>query len=410
MKGRFNHLRVRSFGNTSLYLSHLKFRRFILASIILFFEISYATAADYFNVSIDVLGLPAAKIQTLDANQALGYFKQSTLIKDVPGYFGTEAVSVVLDYQDVKVVYQYLTAGGTQLKINIPSLNFTKTFAGITRDDSRHQALDYLKSKGYLSLLLQKMQKAAVSKSANSNVAGNPQSLLANLVQNDFDQQYLLRINQGLSNAEWGAGLRVGGEAARSKVLTPFYRQQLEFLDNSELTISFPLAISEQNEQKSYQVGASASLRKVINDSWNLAGGFSHAVTASESSFQAARYGGLSVTSDFHQDIGIWRLSMGNMIGYYRTYEFAGLDPDLSHMVYRNAVTASRPISIFDNNLRMDYFFIDTHYAGSNLNVTAYQEAGVALNGQALKSSWRMSFNVTSGESLGSFVNLLWIY
>jgi len=374
-----------------------------------------ASAADaMFNIRIDVPGNPAVDIATPSGNRALDYFKESEVARVVSGYSGTEPLAIHVSYPGIEIHYLFATANSSALTVKIPALGINKTFTGTTRNDSRHLALDYLKSKGYLPQMMQLVTAHTVAHTASDPVAGNPQSLLSSMVQNDFDQQFLWRIGPpATAGHEAGAGFRYGstqgnGEASRSRFLTPFYRYRFKQAPGSELSLSLPLAMTEVDGAESYQAGAALSYRSPILDHWSIAGGASYALTSSSDLIRLAQYGGISLTSDLHWDAAGWHWAMGNMVGYYRTFKLADYDPELRNTAYRNGLVASRPVSLLGTDADIDYFLIDTRYSGSSLYTRAYQEAGVALRKSGTGWNWRAAASVVASDSAtGGFISLM---
>lgn len=319
----------------------------------------------------------------------------------------------MVSYPGIDIDYQFATANSTALTIRIPALGLNRTFTGATRRDSRHLALDYLKSQGYLSQMMKLLTTHSVAHTASDPVAGNPQSQLASLVQNDYDQQFLWRIHQpDQSGSEFGAGVRYGalkndGVNTHSHAITPFYRYRFEQSPQSELSVSLPLAVAEMDGAQSYQGGLSVSFRTPIMNNWSIAGGGSYALTGSSDLERLAQYGGISITSDVHWDAGKWRFAVGNMIGHYRTFELASYDPELRNTAYRNGIVASHIVELLGTDLDVDYFLIDTRYSGSALYDPAYQEAGVALRKSNSKWNWRASASFISSDSPGGFISFM---
>ena len=387
----------------------LLLRMFVLVWLTAYFP-SISFAADSFQVAVSVAGFPSFNVQTADGQAAIDYFKETEITKVVPGYAGTQPVAVEVKYQGVKVEYQFLVVNSNVLTINIPKLGIVnKTFNGTTRQNSRQMALDYLRSNGYLSQLIALLTANSVAHNPVNPVAGNAQSFLNNLVQNDYDQQFLWRIGKSEVANELGVGFRYGatnsGEGIRSQSLIPFYRYKFKSVHGSELSISSPIVFTESNEYQSYQVAPALSYRMPVTDNWSIGAGATYAVMGVSNWIGLVSYGGASISSDVRWDMAGWRFAVGNMIGYYRTFKLADYEAGLRNVAYRNGLVMSHTVDVFGTDIDVDYFVIDTRYAGSSLSLSAQQEVGIALRKPNVKSNWRLSARFIPASDSTGFID-----
>lgn len=366
-------------------------------------------AADLFDVTIDVTGYTPLKIATANLADIGSYFRDSKIAKWVPGYTGNQPVTVSIGYAGLSLEYRFAQANSSQLILKIPEFGIDKTFAGATRTDSRHLAMEYLKAGGYQTklaeLLISKATVVTAATTASDPVAGNPQSLLAGMTRNDFDQQFMWRTNSPTSDRnEIGAGYRYGtmtegGGKGSVHAFTPFYRWKFSQRAGEEVTLSAPLAIARFSGSDSYQAGAALAYRLPILQNWTLSAGGGLALVGSSELNRLSRYGGISMTSDLHWDLSEgWRLAVGNMVGRYRTFGILGVNPELSNVVYSNALAISRSIELFGEPLRLDCSLAETRFTGSSLYVSRSQEVGVAISRTTSNRHWRIMGSVTFAE------------
>lgn len=371
--------------------------------------LSKALAADSFQVVINVAGFSSVNVITTDGQTAIDYFKEKEIAKAVPGYTGNEAVAVLVKYSGVSVEYQFLNANSNVLTIRIPELGIVnKTFNGATRSDSRQLALNYLKANGYLSQLMKSLTAKSVVNNPANPIAGNPQGLLASLVQNDYDQQFLLRTGKEDVANEAGVGVRYGipsgSDGVKSQSLVPYYRHHFESL-RGELSVSLPITLTEAKDYQAFQAITAISYRIPILSNWYVGAGASYAVMGVTNWLGLVSYGGVSVTSDFRWNVDDWKFSVGNMVGYYRTFELANYEAGLRNVAYRNGLVMSHPINLLGKDMDVDYFAIDTRYSGGQLNEPSQQELGLALRKSNAKSGWRVSASFIPSSVSSGFIS-----
>jgi hypothetical protein len=370
------------------------------------------SAADLFDVGIDVTGFAPLKIATANIADMGDYFKDSEIAKRVPGYTGTEPVAVTVAYPGLHLEYRYAQANSTQLTLKIPEFGIDKTFTGATRTDSRHLAMAYLKAGGYQTklaeLLISKATALTAATTATDPVAGNPQSLLASMVRNDFEQQFMGRVDpREIAGNGFGVGYRYGTmmEGARKgnvHALTPYHRWKMSPRVGEELTLSVPLAVTRLNATDAYQVGAALAYRLPVLSYWTVSASGSAAVVGSAELVRLSKYGGISMASDLHWDLaGGWRVAIGNMVGNYRTFEIRGVNPELHNTVFSNALVASRPLEILGDPVRIDYSLVETRYSGSSLHVPRSWEVGVAATQLRAGQQWRIAASFLSAAGSG---------
>ncbi|MCI5192650.1 MAG: hypothetical protein D3915_05925 [Candidatus Electrothrix sp. AU1_5] len=82
----------------------------------------------------------------------------------------------------------------TALSLHIPAIGVQETFIGATRDDSVDQLEEWLKSNGEDALTALMQELAAAT--PNDPIAGNPNSLMGNVVQSDYDSGFTSNVSK----------------------------------------------------------------------------------------------------------------------------------------------------------------------------------------------------------------------
>jgi hypothetical protein len=361
--------------------------------------------------------------ETIDA------FSSNKLSRYVPGYSGAEAVGIALDYRGLLIETAFPNAFGgnanyTELRFSIPSLGVNLNFTGTDRDDSADKLFDYLKNTDLLGRISQKL--AAVS--PVDPVAGNPNSMMSQLVANDFAGGMADgggRIAPGQAGKEGtpnlvGLGLRFGqyrqaGLDSKSVTLPLSYTIRSDIDPRRQLVINLPVSRTVVQGSTSYYAGFGMAYRLPVNDEWTLTPSGNYAVTGSDDLGSMAQMASFSLTSAYVFELKNMDLTIGNMVGYYKTLKFShggySYDPGISNTVFRNGVMLSSPLTVFGKPMSIEYGLIDTRFTGTELYLNNYQEISVTLGTNRSASSARSFLRagasyLFSSKSKGLTLNL----
>ncbi len=279
------------------------------------------------------------------------------------------------------------------------------------KDDSLDKLEEWFKKDGKNALtdLMQELAKST----PNDPIAGNPNSLMANLVHVDYDQAFtsnvsnlrpvaVARTDETAQNSNLiGLGARFSsfrqGGMDNRQVLLPF-SYTVRF-DNSRNTLRFqmPVGIQEVDGAKSYNFGFGAGFGWQVTDNWQITPAVNYAAVASIDLGSAAQMLSGSITSGYKFGIGDFEVGIGNMIGHYRTLEFAydeySFDPGIANTVMRNGLMLLVPTPAILDQTGLEFFVVDTRYFGRDLYIDQYNEVGFAFG-----------YTKTESESVGSGV------
>jgi hypothetical protein len=319
----------------------------------------------------------------------------------------------------VPIVANFATAGSATLTFAIPSLGVSQTFNGATRDESQDQLGDFLKQNG--GGILDKLGKELVRVSPADPLAGNPNSLMSNVVSQDFAAGlggFAMSMREPVSGAAdssnlAGFGLRFGqysqgGEVNSSMTLPLSYTIRSDADPRRQLSFSAPLTYGEVGTSKSYAAGLGVSYRFPVTDRWALTPAIGASAVGSLDLGTAAAVGSGALTSAYVVPMGRHDLSFGNMVGYYKSLEVSvgdySYDPGVQNTVTRNGFVFSQAFSLLGTERRLEYSVIDTRFFGTALYTEHYDEFSVALasSGSAIGNGryWRFGGKYLYSEKI----------
>jgi len=361
--------------------------------------------------------------ETIDA------FSNNSLSRYVQGYTGAQAVDIAVDYRGLRIQTAFPNAFGgpanyTELRFTIPSLGIDQRFTGVDRDDSADRLFDYLKSSDLLGLINKKL----VAVSPFDPIAGNPNSMMSQMVANDFaggmgdagGRSAGAQAGKESSPNLIGLGLRFGQYRqadvdSKSVTLPLSYTIRSDIDPRRQLIISMPVSRTDVQGATSYYTGLGLAYRVPLNDYWTVTPSGNYAVTGSKDLGSMAQMASFSLTSAYVFELSHMDLTIGNMVGYYKTLRFShdgySYDPGISNTVLRNGVMLSSPLTVFGKAMSIEYSLIDTRFSGSELYLSNYHELGVTLGTNRSASSARSFLRagasyLFSSKSKGLTVNL----
>jgi hypothetical protein len=357
-----------------------------------------ARAADNFTADITV-GAQTAHVGFKTAEEVIDIVKTQNLGQQVT-YTGVEAATVVVNFRGLDFVLTYPAPGSTQLNFAVPKLNISLTFNGNggsvsqARDDAQQQLTDYLKS----GTLASQIQKQLVKDSPIDPIAGNPNSLQSRMVMSDYNSSFTAYASNIVAPQAAGASQSVPnlvgmgmtfGSFSQSGLTTRTLTAPLSYTVRSEanpghqFTIRAPITVAETEGAKSYAGSLGFTYRVPITKYWALAPAASYGAAGSKDLGAVAHMASGSLTSSYEIPIGSHQITIGNMVGYYRTlklkvqdYEF---DPEIANTVYRNGLMWSIPMNPFGLRTAMELSYVNTVFTGTPLFANTYNEFGLTF-------------------------------
>lgn len=336
------------------------------------------------------VGTQSASYGFNTAQEAINAFQQQKLQQHFT-YVGTEQVAVDLNYRGLGLILDY-AAGSTSLNLNIPSLSISRTFSGGTRDQSQSLLYDFFKSGDILGQIMKKLAET----SPVDPIAGNPNSLMSQMVASDYNSGFTSTVSNIAQQAGQaagtpnlvGLGLRFGSfkqsDFKSNSVALPLsYTIRSDIDPRRQLIINIPLAQTDTQGAKSYYVGSGVTYRRPMNDNWTLAPSFQYAITGSADLGSVAQIVSGSLTSTYIINRDSYDIGIGNMVGYYKTLKFSSsgysFDPGIKNTVLRNGAMLSMPLAALGRNMTIEYSLVDTRFTGSALYMKSYDELGITI-------------------------------
>jgi hypothetical protein len=328
-----------------------------------------------------------------------------------PAYTDTSAALARLDVRGLPAIASY-SANSTALNFNVPSLGINLDFNGVTRDDSKSQFFDFLKGNG--SDILSQLLQGFVSQTAVDPVAGNPNSMVAKMAQDDF--RAASTSDAGGEHNLFGTGLMAGHSQATgfqtntvSVPINYIYTLPVSSKAPYLLILDIPLRYLNVEGADIYDgsVGLGATLP--IIKTLSLTPMFRYGAVGSfnAGSIQAVYSG--TLTSKFDYYLNDLKLSSNNMIGYYQTGTISskyGGSYNLQNVIFRNGLSAEGSLNykLFDEPTSWEVQFIDTRVAGDAWFINGYEEivATVGTRRRTARMDWqtlRFGASLTLGKS-----------
>lgn len=383
-------------------------------------------AADLFTVDGTVVGgtTQTRSYSFKTAEDLLNSARTESLASRFSNYTGTEAATLNMGYRGLGMTVAYPTAGSTTLEFTVPSIHFSHSFTGATREESQAAYSDFIKKNG--GDILSKMMKKLAEVSPADPIAGNPNSLMSQMVANDFDNGFSNHTtNVGPASGEKSSNLigigarfssiRQGGTSNNNFTIPFSYTIRADIDPRRQLMFNLPVSYTQVEGTKAVATGLGVGYRFPMNDNWTLTPALNYGIAGSRDLGALGHALGASVASTYIFAKPNFDIAIGNMIGYYRTLklnagEFSS-DPGIANTVFRNGVMFSRPVTAFGKKMSLEYFLIDTRYTGSKLYNQGYDEIGITLGTNKRAASTRSFFRagasyLFSPKSKGFTLNL----
>ena len=318
----------------------------------------------------------------------LDELSEMALMELIPGYTPSASARMVLDVRGLPALAEY-PADSTALQFAVPSLGIDLSFAGATRDESRELFVDFLKGEG--ESILTRLLQGLVSETAVDPVAGNPNSLMAQMAQRDF----AVSSADGLDRKMLGIGLMAGRSEASgfhtnmftlpiNYVVTLPDPRFLFIVDaplryvnveggevfDGSLGLGLRIPLFERPEAPALRWSVTPVVRAGVVESFDLG------------SLQAAY--SASATSKLEHARGDLLFTLNNMLGYYKTGTVArgwSGDYDLTNQIFRNGlkVEGSLGYQLFQEPATWEIQYVNTQIAGDDWFIDNYNEIAATV-------------------------------
>ena len=383
-------------------------------------------AGDLFTVSVTSSG-SSATVGFNTAQQALDQLKSGNLNAILPAYTTSSIANGTIDYRGLQILASYPTAG-TRLVFQVPSIGINQSFVGGTRDQSQQQLVDFLKKNGIYGKIMK--QLAAVS--PVDPVAGNPSSLMSQMVGNDFGAAFATTPSVGNITSASGRANTIGvglayGHFSQSSTSVDSMTLPLSYNVNldSGYTIHFDLPITyvDTNGAKSGAAAFGVGVTIPVTANWTLTPRISAGAVGSLDLAAAAVLTAGSVTSAYRMPIpGDMSVTIGNMAGFAHSIDVTvgsySVNPNINNGFIKNGAMLAVPAGKFGitggylEGTEFQFFLTDTRFFGTKLYEDNHQELGFSFGsptqtffGKSLRAGLTY---VHAQHSNGVIANLGW--
>jgi len=304
-------------------------------------------------------------------------------------YKDSHQITANLDFRGLPMSLKF-AENSTILELDVPDIEISETFDGGTREESIRLLQDWFKNnnKGNIEKIMRELARV----SPVDPIAGNPNSLMATMVEDDFTTGFhkVATRQKGMTDKKFiiiapvYKSFDIDGKKSDNFVLPLGYSFEVGDNPKEMVTLSLPLSYVSVEGAKSYSAGLGASYSFPVNNEWVLTPSAKYSIVGSKNLGTLAQMVGGSLTSSYTLDLGGRQaISLGNMVGYYSTVkmydgEYA-FDPKIRNTVFRNGLMYSTPSDKIYKNTSMDFFVIDTRYVGTDLFMENYEEIGVSF-------------------------------
>lgn len=332
----------------------------------------------------------------------------------VGAYTTNSAAATTLDFRGLSTLANF-ALNSTALRFQIPSLNVNEVFIGTDRDHSVDLLLEYLKSNGD-GLLTQMLQEMAGNTPVDP-AAGNPASLMGRMASDNFSQGafgFSGDEAQGQTENAVGIGLRFGRYSAGAfdqNVYEIPISYTAYFADpRYQLKFDLPLQMMDVGGSQSYSGSFGVGFKFPVMKHWSLTPAARIGAVGSVDMASAAIIYSGSITSNYNIFWNDLKLSIGNMLGYFKTQSIdAGdykIDYALSNPMTKNGLSAegSTNFKLLGKPSSWQVAVANTKFWGDELYVDNYWDLGFSLGTRQVpnNSLWnhlRLGMTYTHGSN-----------
>lgn len=308
----------------------------------------------------------------------------------IPFYTPTSPAAIDFNIRGIIAIGAF-AANSTSLVVSIPQAGITQTFTGATRDDSITLFKDFIHDGGTHHKLL----KAYARFSPIDPIAGNPDSLMAQMAQQDYSIGHLSPLSG--CDCSWRAQpivhqFQAGTYAERSfckqfetSTITFPLRYSYSPNLNWALILDAPLTLNINGGAYSLFGSLGLGVRVPITHNWSLTPNVRVGSGGSLDLCTAGSFVSSGITSVFNYKISEYVLSMTNFAGYYSSTNLwltgVNFNYHLHNYVFKNglSLTSCKGFTVLGKPLNFSLSFIDSEFAREHLFIKHFDEVGFSL-------------------------------
>lgn len=310
--------------------------------------------------------------------------------KFIPFYNPNSPTSLNFNIRGITALASF-PANSPTLIVQIPQIGTTQTFTGATRDDSLTLFKDFIRDGGNHH----KIFKAYAKFSPIDPIAGNPNSLQAQMAQADYLVGHLSPFSgcdccwstQPIVN-QYQTGVKAGRAFSRGFDTTAI-TLPLRYSFSPDLNWAFildaPLTYLRNGGSSSLVGSLGLGLRVPILHNWSITPIVRFGSGGTLDLCTAGCFASAGLTSVYNYKIRDFILSMTNYAGYFTTTNFwltgVNFTYHLHNYIFKNglSLTTCKGFTFCNRPINFSLSFEDSCFAKDRLFIKHYDEIGVSI-------------------------------
>jgi hypothetical protein len=198
-----------------------------------------------------------------------------------------------------------------------------------------------------------------------------------------------------------------GGQSAKVLTVPLSYSMRSDLDPRRQFNVYLPVTVADINGARVSQFTLGGSVRLPLAKDWALTTAINYSTLDGKDLGQAGKMASLAVISAYTVRGDSSSVSIGNLLGHYRTLSgtVGGVDTGsgVANTVLRNGVlwSMAAPAWVgFGNSI--EYSFVNTHYTGTALYLKNYSELGVSVGTNRRADSLRSYMQASLAAVLSS--------
>lgn len=363
---------------------------------------NYTLAREPYHVDLTV-DSTTAKVSAPNLVDLKRNLRTSAIEDLIPIYTPNSPLSLDINLRGILALASF-AANSTTLVVEIPNAGITETFTGATRDDSVALFKDYILDAGAKHKLL----KAYARHSPIDPIAGNPNSLMANMAEADYllgrlypqsgcncclySQPVLHEFQSGTSFVR---GFSKGYET--SSATLPL-RYSYSPCRTWALIVDAPLTYNKTGGASSLSGSAGVGFRYPLTCKWSITPVLRVGTGLSLDLATGTLFCSVGATSSYDHKVkpGVVVFSLINYIGYTTSANIwttgVNWNYNLHNFIFKNGFTFTtcEGVKFYNRVFNAALFFEDTTFTRDRLYIMHYDEVGISINtcGLNKRISW----------------------
>ena len=349
--------------------------------------------------------------ETRSFDSILDLFKQyedGKLDSIISGYRMDLASTGTINFRGVDIKIEFDNSGN--LKFSVESLGIIdKPFNGGSQEDSFKLLTDYLKENK--DGLLKRILKNTIEYTPYDLVAGNPNSLMANMVDNSYSINTRYSFNSVASYLSPSASkhtIKFGGEEKNISMLSLPLGYSFTFGKNKDwgLIFDLPLSYMDVDGSKSYSLQTGLSFVIPISKHWKLTPSARAGAIGSEDMLSGGVLYAGSLTSSLTIPINKFSIEIVNTAGIIKDYSLEvgeyEIEYDLKNNFFKNGLVVRYDLA---KNYVFGVNYSNTFFTGSELYVDSYNDIGFSLTRKRGKDKFITAIALVGNYTFGDNYN-----